>query len=183
MSNIRIKLLILRSWILKDTKPKNWKKENPNMKSLIRQHLVFINWPADLIVKSYDPRDLFHFSFQVHFLCCYVNGECRFSWSARCKKNSVFFKFPGWQFLLPPLPPSHVCHVALPPRGNKSMQQQGNTIECALYCKDKYTLKHKYKYLLPCSPKQCGSECLLENSHRNLIQPFIRCSRRQQPPW
>ena len=77
------------------------------------------------------------------------------------QKNSVFFKFPGWQFLLPPLAPSHVCHVALPPRGNKSMQQQGNTIECALYFKDKYTLKHKYKYLLPCSPKQCGSECLL----------------------
>ena len=181
MSNVQIKLLILKSW----NQTQKQEKENPNMKSLIRQHLVPLHWPTDLISKCHElftQKILFHFSFRVHFFS-YVNGECRFSWSARCKKNSVFFKFPGWQFLLPRLPPSHVCHVALPPQGNKSMQQQGNTIECALYCKYKYTLKHKYKYLLPCSPKQCGSECLLENSHRNLIQPFIRCSRRQQPPW
>ena len=165
---------------LKRNQTQKQEKENPNMKSLIRQHLVFINWPADLIVKSYDPRDLFHFR---NILCCLCEWWMSLLMKCPLQKNSVFFKFPGWQFLLPPLPPSHVCHVALPPQGNKSMQQQGNTIECALYCKYKYTLKHKYKYLLPCSPKQCGSECLLENSHRNLIQPFIRCSRRQQPPW
>ena len=117
---------------LKRNQTQKQEKENPNMKSLIRQHLVFINWPADLIVKSYDPRDLFHFSCQVHFLCCYVNGECRFSWSACCK-NTVFsssFQVDNSCFLLCLLRMSVMllCHLG------ETSQCNNKEIQLSVHC-------------------------------------------------
>ena len=104
------------------------------MKSLIRQHLVPLHWPADLIAKCYELATQ-KISFILVFgyiFCSYVNGECRFWWSAHCKKTvfSSSFQVDNSCFLLclPRMSVMLLCHLG------ETSQCNNKEIQLSVHC-------------------------------------------------
>ena len=128
------------------------------------------------------PKDFFHFSYRVHFLllcewwmsllmkCPLQKEQCFLQDSRLTIPASSFASFACLS-----------CCFATSGKQVNATTRKYNWV-CTVILQIQIHAETQIQ-ILPCSPKQCGSECLLENSHRNLIQPFIRCSRRQQPPW